>query len=51
MSDHAEFIIAAFLIAGAVVAHLRIKDTIATLAPAFLLLIISVAALALQIGR
>jgi hypothetical protein len=37
--------------AGAVVAHLRIKDNVATLAPAFVLFAISVGTLVLQIGR
>jgi hypothetical protein len=37
--------------AGAVVAHLRIKDNVATLAPALSLFAISVATLVLQISR
>ncbi len=37
--------------AGAVVAHLRIKDNFATFAPAFFLFAISIGTLVLQIGR
>lgn len=37
--------------AGAVVAHLRIKDKVAAFAPALFLFLISVAALVLQVGR